>query len=55
VANAGRLSNLRMERWAHVMEAVGLGRHSAIELCVDAGFDPDEIVGNLVEEDEDEG
>ena len=45
VANAGRLSPVRMVRWGHVVEAAGVGSTRAKELCLEAGFDPDEIVG----------
>jgi len=45
VANAGRLSTKAAPRWAHVMEATGYGSTSAAELCVAAGFDPDEQCG----------
>ena len=50
VANAGRLS-LRgpAPRWAHVMSAAGLGSTSAKDLCIAAGFDPDEEVGSWPE------
>lgn len=62
VANAGRLS-LRgpAPRWAHVMSTAGLGSTSAKDLCIAAGFDPDEEVGSwpepcetCAEEEEDE-
>lgn len=46
VANAGLLSNLRLPRWAHVRNAVGVGSTSARSMCRDAGFDPEELVGN---------
>lgn len=45
VANAGRLSQVRRARWAHVAEATGIGSTSATALCVAAGFDPDEVIG----------
>jgi hypothetical protein len=44
-ANAGRLSSERTWRWSHVRRATGLGSTRAQELCVAAGFDPDELVG----------
>jgi hypothetical protein len=40
VANAGLLSNLRLPRWAHVRNAVGVGSTSARSMCRDAGFRP---------------
>lgn len=46
VANAGLLSNLHLPRWAHVRNAVGVGSTSARSMCRDAGFDPEELVGN---------
>lgn len=46
VANAGHDSSERMFRWAHVKRNTGLGMTSSIALCREAGFDPDEIVGN---------
>jgi hypothetical protein len=50
VANAGRLSRRGpAPRWAHVMSAAGLGSTSAKDLCVAAGFDPDEEVGSWPE------
>jgi len=45
VANAGRLSREVRPRWAHVMDATGLGSTSAAALCAAAGFDPAEHVG----------
>lgn len=45
VANAGRLSTKRKPRRSHVMDATGLGSTSALGLCLDYGFDPDEEVG----------
>lgn len=45
VANAGRCSAERKQRWAHVLDAAGLGSQSSIELCRRFGFDPDEQVG----------
>ena len=45
VANAGRLSPEPKQRWSHVCDATGLGSTSAQQLCRDAGFDPDQIVG----------
>lgn len=45
VANAGRLSNRRKQRWAHVHDATATGSSSCIELCRRFGFDPDEVVG----------
>lgn len=44
VANAGRLSSKAQPRWAHVKEATGLGSTASRQLCVDAGFDPEEIL-----------
>ena len=52
VANAGRLSNTRKPRWGHVVDATALGPQSSIALCRRFGFDPDEYVGGMVEEDE---
>lgn len=50
VANAGRLSRRGpAPRWAHVMSAAGLGSTSAKDLCVAAGFDPDEEIGSWPE------
>lgn len=50
VANAGRLSRRGpAPRWAHVMSAAGLGSTSAKDLCVSAGFDPDEEIGSWPE------
>ena len=46
VANAGHDSSERMFRWEHVKRNTGLGMTSSIALCREAGFDPDEIVGN---------
>ena len=46
VANAGHDSSERMFRWAHVKRNTGFGMTSSIALCREAGFDPDEIVGN---------
>ena len=46
VANAGHNSSERMFRWAHVKRNTGFGMTSSIALCREAGFDPDEIVGN---------
>lgn len=45
IANAGRLSVERKQRWAHVLDAAGLGSQSSIELCRRFGFDPDEEIG----------
>lgn len=44
VANAGRLATLPRVRWAHIVDAVGVGSTTAKALCRDAGFDPDEVV-----------
>lgn len=44
-ANAGRGSCLRRPRWAHVMDATGLGSSMAHRLCVEAGFSPDDVCG----------
>ena len=44
VTNAGRLTRVPRYRWAHVIEATGLGSTSAKELCREQGFDPDEQV-----------
>ena len=46
VANNGHDSSERLFRWAHVKRNTGLGMTSSIALCREAGFDPDEIVGN---------
>ena len=51
VANAGRLSKVKRPRWAHVMDATGFGSTSATALCVAAGFDPNEEVGNYEDEE----
>ena len=53
VANAGRTSRGRMVRWAWVRDAVGCGSTRAAEMCVAAGFDPDEECGIEPDEDED--
>ena len=53
VANAGRTSRGRMMRWAWVRDAVGCGSTRAAQMCVAAGFDPDEVVG-LEDYDEEE-
>lgn len=45
VANAGRLSDTRTYRWAHVMDATGMGSNSAMELCQRFGFNPDDRQG----------
>lgn len=52
VANAGRLIDHRAYRWSHVSEATGLGSNSSIELCRRFGFDPDEMVGEVVDDEE---
>lgn len=46
VANAGRLSDRPRMRWAHVMDATGLGSQSSIALCQRFGYDPDEMCSN---------
>jgi len=46
-ANAGRISHTKRARWAHVMEATGLGSNSAAELCIRAGLDPYELIGDF--------
>lgn len=46
VANAGRLSQRKAPRWAHVHEATGLGSTRSSGLCRRFGFDPDEAVGS---------
>jgi hypothetical protein len=53
VANAGRLSGDRKQRWAHVVDATGQGSQSSIELCQRFGFDPDELRGGDRQEDVD--
>ena len=50
VANAGRLSRSNKPRWAHVLDATAFGSTRAKELCVEAGFDPDEMIGGDTEE-----
>lgn len=45
VANAGRLSCTRQQRWAHVMDATARGSNSSAALCKQFGFDPDEMIG----------
>lgn len=45
VANAGRLSTQRKARWAHVVDATGLGSTKAAELCRRFERDPDEVIG----------
>lgn len=50
VANAGRLSDRRTMRWAHVMDATGQGSTRSQALCARFGFDPDELVGGDDEE-----
>ena len=54
VANAGRTSVGRKERWAYVKDAVGCGSTRAAEMCVAAGFDPDDECGIEPEPDEDD-
>lgn len=49
VANAGRLSNVRKQRWAHVVDATGQGSNRSAELCRRFGFDPDQETGGGVE------
>lgn len=46
VANAGR-GRPRKWRWAHVHDATGFGSGMSQQLCRDAGFDPDEEVGDV--------
>jgi hypothetical protein len=53
VANAGRTSVGRKQRWAYVMDAVGCGSTRAAEMCVVAGFDPEGECG-IEPDDEDE-
>lgn len=45
VANAGRLSDRPLTRWAHVVAATGLGSTSSAALCRRFDFDPDELIG----------
>lgn len=45
VANAGRLSEERKPRWSHVSDVTASGSTTSAELCVSAGFDPDENCG----------
>lgn len=45
VANAGRLSPQRQQRWGHVMDATARGSNSSAALCQRFGFDPDEMIG----------
>jgi hypothetical protein len=45
VANAGHRAPDSKPRWSHVKDATGFGSTSAQQLCRDAGFDPDEMVG----------
>lgn len=44
-ANAGRGARTRRPRWAHVVEATGVGSTSAVELCRRFGFDPATMIG----------
>ena len=44
VANAGRRARVRRPRWAHVSDATGFGSTASVELCRQAGFDPEEYV-----------
>jgi hypothetical protein len=48
VANAGRLSDRRKVRWAHVSDATGQGSNASAELCRRFGFNPDEERGGEV-------
>jgi hypothetical protein len=45
VANAGQLSKERKPRWSHVSDVTANGSTVSAELCVSAGFDPDENCG----------
>lgn len=54
VANAGRLSSRPRQRWAHVMDATGLGSTKASELCRRFNFDPDEVIGSTDDEGSDD-
>jgi hypothetical protein len=45
VANAGRLGDRALPRWAWVSEACGLGSNSSAQLCRRFGFNPDQLVG----------
>lgn len=46
VANAGIHSRAgALPRWVHVADATGFSPTSSRELCWEAGFDPDELVG----------
>ena len=44
VANAGRKSRRGRERWAVVRDRAGCGGTLATRMCIDAGFDPGEVV-----------
>lgn len=55
VANAGRLSREQKPLWAHVMDATGNGSTVSAELCVTAGFDPDEMRGGVEGDEDSEG
>lgn len=52
VANAGHYSRRKTYRWAHVMQATGLGSSSSIALCARFGFDPDKMIGGDAEGDD---
>jgi hypothetical protein len=54
VANAGLRSGRPLPRWSHVADATGFGSTRAQQMCRDAGFDPDEVVGAERDEEEDE-
>lgn len=44
VASAGRKSRRGVERWGVVMSRAGCGGTMATRMCVEAGFDPGEVV-----------
>lgn len=54
VANAGRRATLPRPRWAHVMDATGLGSTRSTELCRRFDFDPSEMVPKEPVEADDE-
>lgn len=53
VANAGRLSERRKARWAHVSDATGQGSNASAGLCQRFGFDPDEEIPGRPHQPED--
>lgn len=45
VASAGIGSKAKKARWCHVKDATIFGSSKSRDLCLAAGFDPDEMVG----------